>query len=40
MEQQKKIIEINKLIMKEKTLLKELLEEKNKYHAAVLDKML
>lgn len=38
--QQKKVVEINKLILKEKKLLSKLIEEKNKYHKSIINKML
>ncbi len=38
--QQKKVVEINKLILKEKKLLSKLVEEKAKYHKAIINKML
>lgn len=38
--QQKKVVEINKLILKEKKLLSQLIEEKNKYHKAIINKMM
>lgn len=39
-EKQRQIVEVNNLIMKEKLLLQHLVEEKNKYHDAIMKKLL
>lgn len=39
LEKQNKIIELNKLVIKEKKILEQFIDEKNKYHKTIMSKM-
>lgn len=39
-EKQRQVVEVNKLVLKEKLLLQKLMDEKQKYHNAIMNKLL